>query len=114
MEDEIKEILDILNKNKNEIRTYCYYPDDVLSCYDLIKVLDYITNLQKYYNDIVNKYEELLVKYSDLQEENKRLNNIINGIEEFIEYLDRETNVYLVNTAYTVILSKLKELKEGK
>lgn len=40
---------------------------------DIDEILDYITNLQKYYNDNLNKYEELLVKYSNLQKENEIL-----------------------------------------
>jgi hypothetical protein len=47
MKDEIKEILDRLNKDKDEIKHYCYYPDDVLTCEELVKLIDYITNLQK-------------------------------------------------------------------
>lgn len=55
---------------------------------------------------------KILLDYiTNLQEENTKKDNVINGIEGFIEYLDRETYVYLVNTAYTVILGKLKKLK---
>lgn len=55
MNNEIKEILDKLNKNKNEIKDYCYYPDDILSCDDLIKLLDYLTNLQERIDKTIEK-----------------------------------------------------------
>lgn len=81
MNNEIKEILELIGNN--------YYYGNI-SEIQKNKYCDYITNLQ---------------------EENTKKDNVMNGIEEFIEYLDRETNVYLVNTAYTVILGKLKKLK---
>ena len=65
MNDEIKECLDSL-----------YYQDDYSSIsYD--KLLDYIIKLQQYYKDNINKYEELIEKYSNLQQENERLKEIL-------------------------------------
>ena len=60
MNKEIKEIERILATSGK----YITYAE---RCY----LLDYITSLQEYYNDNVNKYEDLIVKYSNLQKENK-------------------------------------------
>lgn len=88
MTEEIKEILDEL-KNDDYIRPY----EDVYSEYPIKTIdkkqtkilLNYITNLQQYYNDNVNKYEELLVKYSDLQKEKEELKIKISAREEVCE-----------------------------
>ena len=67
MNKEIKEILDKLN---NKAEHYILYD------YEVKQLLDHITNLQKYYNYNVNKYEELILKYSNLQEENEILKDL--------------------------------------
>ena len=84
-------------------------------------VLDYITNLQKYYNDNVNKYEELLEKYSNLQEENERLNKELklktDFVEELLTIISVARDYELHDKCYTrskIYQDKLKELKEGK
>ena len=82
MKDEIKEILDRLEK----IGFYANVPKELvymttnITPQECKTLLDYITNLQKYYNDNVNEYEELIVKYSNLQEENENLKEEINNI----------------------------------
>ena len=65
MKNEIKEILSLLNSSSwsNEAK----------------KIEDYITNLQQYYKDNVNRYEELIEKYSNLQQENERLKKYEKG-----------------------------------
>ena len=96
MNNEIKEILDKLNKNKNEIKDYCYYPDDVLSCDDLIKLLDYITNLQEL-NETSSKEIDNLQKHcynqkakiKELQEENERLKGNVSVREHNYKLLVR-------------------------
>ena len=98
MKDEIKEILDELNKNKEEIRHYEYYPDDVLNCEDLIKLLDYITNLQE---EI--KEKKLLKELYQLRNE-----KAINYIEKHKrhEYRNGNDNEYYLELDE----DKLKEL----
>ena len=85
MKDEIKEILEVLRDSIDDTGT------------DKVNFINW-----------VDKIEDCI---TNLQEKNIKKDNVINGIEAFIEYLDRETNVYLVNTAYTVILGKIKKLK---
>lgn len=46
MNDEIREILDNLIKNKECLKNETYYPEDLINGEDLISLLDYITNLQ--------------------------------------------------------------------
>lgn len=69
--DEIKEILD-------RIETASEIFDCLLKPKECTLLLDYITNLQQNYNDNVSKYEELLVKYS----------NIKQRIDKAIEYIE--------------------------
>ena len=47
MNDEIKEIVDDLIKNRDKLVRGFYFPEDLLGTLDLIKLIDYITNLQK-------------------------------------------------------------------
>ena len=128
MKDEIKEILDRFAYVKKEPYKLSYYPEDLLNREDMWLLYDHITNLEQYYNDNINKYEELLVKYSNLQEEIERLNNIINEIEKV---LDNDINNYngniddeeetlrgefLRGIAFEAddIKKRLKALKEGE
>ena len=46
MNKEAKAIVDYLEEEREAIRTLCYYPDDVLSCEDLIMLMDYINQLE--------------------------------------------------------------------
>lgn len=78
MKDEIKEILEDI-KDMNNYSNFIDSQYGGKNYYYLLEkkeskqLLDYITNLQEYYNDNTNKYEELLVKYSDLQENNQAM-----------------------------------------
>ena len=58
MNKEAKAIVDYLEEEREAIRTLCYYPDDVLSCEDLIMLMDYInqleTNIEEVSNNIRN------------------------------------------------------------
>lgn len=73
MNNEIKEILDDLDYCKNRKRGNISLKHN--EC-DLL--LNYITNLQQKYNDNVTKYEELLEKYSNIQQ---RIDNAIQYIK---------------------------------
>ena len=84
MTNEIKEILD-------------YIDDRIIPNEKWEAVKDYITNLQQYYNDNVNKYEELLVKYSDLQEENERYKRIFEGKERFSKIMPDDTDFIILS-----------------
>lgn len=85
MSEEIKEILDRLDFNEWEVDLY-KVPITWTELYD---VRDYITNLQK---------------------ENKRLNNIINELEKWLI----ENKSGDISYSYLHTLNKLKELKENK
>lgn len=97
MNNEIKEILDNLIRYKNEGNQMKWSPEDILTIEDVWLLLDYITNLEQYYNDNVNKYEELLVKYSTL---NSWYNSSKSRIDEAIKLLkqagsyDEETKTF--------------------
>lgn len=117
MSEDIKEILDKFDKvlenyeldkkwGQMSVDSICHlFPSEIIT------IKDYITNLQQYYNDNVNKYEELLVKYSDLQEEKERLNNIINELEKYIneEYIYDELGMKIFDASK--LQEKLQELK---
>lgn len=87
--EEIKEILELY---KNEDIEYYNLVSDL--GYD--KLLNYIIKLQYYYNDNVNDYEKLIIKYSNLQEENKKLKY----------HIEKDNNVSLAK------YNKLKNEKE--
>lgn len=93
MNDEIKEIIDMFTKYKDDWYS-CEYKLKPKQC---VAVLDYITNLQQ---------------------ENERLNNIINELEDKIVIkLQRDYHEpdYRINTGdLEELYDKLKELKEGK
>ena len=105
MNKEIKEILD-------KLKLLCYdnycleFSVDYIERKEEKLLLDYITNLQECYNDNVNRYEELIEKYSNLQEENEKLNTVIETL--------KETNHLLINQKYKLEyeLDKLDELKD--
>jgi len=86
MNKEIKEILD-------EIKDYSEHeylpPCCELTNEDCKVLLDYITNLEQYYNDNVNKYEELLVKYSTIKRwydlSKSRIDKAIEFVEQNLE-----------------------------
>ena len=85
-----------------------------------------LTKLQEHYNDNVNKYEELLVKYSNLQKENEKLkeNAIHNDkvvdkakwnemlyksrIDKAIEYIKHLDNVFIDDKKQDEILNILE------
>lgn len=47
MSKEIKAIINDLEEERERIRTKCLYPEDVLDCEDLIKIMNYIKQLQQ-------------------------------------------------------------------
>lgn len=57
---------------------------------------------------LFNRDERLLDYITDLQEENDRLNNIINELEKWVDEYPSE------DVWYEHITNKLKELKENK
>lgn len=115
MSNEIKEILDDLRTYKDR---YEYFLFNNLSFsdrdYKAKQLLDYITNLQEEVNKLTAESTEWESKCYDLQEENERLNNIINELEKFFKYeFDNEVRPlgsYKVSV-WTICLDKLKELK---
>jgi hypothetical protein len=67
IEKEIKEILDILIFNKENILNRICRIEDFISREQIIKLLDYITNLQEFYIDRTDKYQEILLKCFELK-----------------------------------------------
>lgn len=122
MNQEIKEILDLLNFNKDTILNRTCRVEDFMSREQIIKLLDYITNLQQeneklkynargqvndYFKD---KYADEVLKNAQLQQEIERLNNII--YREISNYILKKYGM-LDDTHYYDFLNEL-ELKESK
>lgn len=96
MKDEIKEMLDNL-----EDAGFMYKR---ISPEEIKKILDYIINLQT----IEREYSSLLSENAELQQENDRLNNIINYIWQVFENGGFEDGCDCIE-----IYDYLKELKEN-
>lgn len=47
MSEEVKAIINDLEEERERIRTKCLYPEDVINCENLIKIMDYIKQLQQ-------------------------------------------------------------------
>lgn len=87
MNDEIKEITDDLIKNRDKLVRGFYFPEDLLGTLDLIKLIDYITNLQQE-NETKTTKLNAIRKY--LLNEIERLRNEIKKIsEQHIYTLDK-------------------------
>lgn len=103
MSDEIKEILD--NFKDYELRyKQCNENQFIIFYRDIHLLLDYITNLQT----IEREYSSLLSENAKLQQENDRLNNIINYIWQVFENGGFEDGCDCIE-----IYDYLKELKEN-
>lgn len=102
MSDEIKEILELIGNS--------YYYGNIAE-EQKEKYCNYITNLQT----IEREYSNLLSENAELQQENDRLNNIINELEEWlndrIEYFVGDVDTQDI---YNDVFNKLEELKENK
>ena len=81
MNNEIKEILEYLNKHKEGLKDNTYYPEDLLSCKDLLFLLDYITNLQNNWYDL-KTYCKLERHESNNMKEGEIYNEIITKMEQ--------------------------------
>lgn len=78
MTEEIKEILDLLNFNKDTISNGTCRVEDFMSREQIIKLLDYITNLQqenKEYSMIFDTFSKRPYAHKYLEEKKKELNN---------------------------------------
>ena len=90
MNKEIKEILDLLNFNRDTISNGTCRVEDFASREQIIKLLDYITNLQQ---------------------ENERLNTIIDELEKYLEEEKDERYSWHYREWIRQVQDKLKELK---
>lgn len=75
MNKEIKEIIDIINKNYED------YIENYLSSEDVKKLVDYITNLQETINKTIEYIEENCIDdefYINLTNKEKNIFNILN------------------------------------
>lgn len=90
MDNEIKEIIDRLNEDKDEIKHYEYYPDDVLTCEELVKLIDYITNSEQKVQELECDLEELTYSYNQLEKELKnkkaQCDNLIDYVNPYHYY----------------------------
>lgn len=113
MNNEIKEILDI-EKYKNKDG---YVENINLLPSEIHKLLDYITNLQQenekiknYYNDNVNKYEDLLIKYNDLQRRKyKAIDLIKKEYDELTDYTGDEYKKHIIDKALNILQGSDKD-----
>lgn len=65
MNKEAKAIVDYLEEEREAIRTLCYFPDDVLSCEDLIMLMDYINQLETNIDEALKRNEQVLKMIED-------------------------------------------------
>lgn len=78
-----------------------------------------IEQLKKELIDLQNRFDNLMEAHKICDEENERLNNIIDKLEsylehQYLEWKDCETDVRFMAQEDKAILNRLKELKEGK
>lgn len=93
MNKEIKEIIDLINEKYKD-----YYLDDFLSGEDIKNLVDHITNLENLYKEMLDNYENLILKYSDLQHENELLKiKTIKTIFYINDNLDTKKHKKLLN-----------------
>ncbi len=107
--DELRQVIETFNK----------IPDYNLLIKDNLKKDKEIQRLNEDYKDLSKDYYKLSEDYGKQEKANKKLNNIIEELENFIStYAIPEFNISEEPTRYfmetKVILDKLKELKEGK
>lgn len=57
MNREVKEIVEYLEENREQIYGLSYYPDDVLTSRELIMLMDYINQLENTLNEVRKKCE---------------------------------------------------------
>ena len=106
----IKKINKILN-NINSKYYKDYYVQDIVSGDDLKLLLDYIIKIREYYNDNVNKYEDLIVKYSNLIQENQQLKKQKDDVVEYIKHkMSIKENYMIYGDIGTEILRMLGEI----
>lgn len=106
MSDEIKEILNYMKQYVENI--YEHDSEPMLNWKDLKKLLDYITNLQT----IEREYSSLLSENAELQQENDRLNNITNALEEWLyDNIDYEEYDRVEKDTFNYVINKIEELR---
>ena len=100
----INEILNNINSKYED-----YYVQDIVSGDDLKLLLDYIIKIREYYNANVAKYEDLIEKYSNILEENNKLQSKIYTAIKKLEYYNSGEALYYVPIQY--IINILKAIK---
>lgn len=81
MSKEIKAIINDLEEERERIRTKCLYPEDVLDCEDLIKIMNYIKQLKEENNKKLDRLINLEEKTKD------KINELQQRIDKAIEYM---------------------------
>ena len=110
MEEEIKEILEILKK--------CYDLkdenfDNYISLYQLGVLLDYIINLQEEIHKKEAMYDSLAVDYRLSQEENERLKNRNDFLEKVcVGFDDKYEYIKSINKKAIEYINQYKECEE--
>lgn len=82
----IMKINKILDNIKNKYDSYLVC--DIVSGDDLKLLLDYIIKIREYYNANVAKYEDLIEKYSNILEENQQLKKQKDDVIEYIKSIN--------------------------
>ena len=90
MNNDIKEILDLLNYNKEAILNRVCCIEDFISREQTLKLLDYTTNLQQKCEELECDLEELTFSYNqlekELREKKEQCNNLIEHINPYHYY----------------------------
>lgn len=111
MFNEGKEIVEYLEENREQIQGSSYYPNDVLTCKDLIKLMDYIILLEAEVDSRTNYYNNTKKLYLDTS---KRLTQLETNRDEVIKELKNFKNNAWSLTFYTKVEEFIEILERGK
>lgn len=89
MSKEIKAIINDLEEERERIRTKCLYPEDVLNCEDLIKIMDYIKQLEQRIDKAIECISNFLCTEEYINVDGKA---IANNYEKILEILNGGEN----------------------
>lgn len=109
-----KEIVEYLEENREQIQGSSYYPNDVLTCKDLIKLMDYIILLEAEVDSRTNFYKNTKELYLKTLDRVKQLETNRDEAIKYIEnvwYSKNTTNINDIGYTTNKFL-KIKEILE--
>lgn len=113
MNKEVKTIVEYLEENREQIQGSSYYPDDVLTCKDLIMLMDYIKQLEEEIKKLKNMYNHHYKYASDMEGKYVMAKGVTDWLKIWLEeMLDKPNDIFSVVRVKDV-LDKIKELEGG-